>query len=171
MRRLVILCAPCGAGKTATVQALAESGALPGYACLDTDQVGVNWWDYAGTNHEERFTDDCLAEAVRRARDRHILFGACISPVDFYARVTLPEGVDSTFYIGLVCSDEEIARRLKTRSADSGCTTDAFIAAQCAYAAWFRQNRGKFQLLIDSTGLSVSETAARVAAFLRRLDD
>lgn len=32
------------------------------YVCIDTDEVGINWQDYAGTDYEHRYSDDCLAE-------------------------------------------------------------------------------------------------------------
>ena len=52
MKRLVIISAACGVGKSTMKDALSESGLLRNYACIDTDEVGINWWDYAGTENE-----------------------------------------------------------------------------------------------------------------------
>ncbi|MDO5435086.1 MAG: hypothetical protein Q4G19_01810 [Clostridia bacterium] len=65
--KLMIITGTCGAGKSTVRDHLAQHLDPARYACIDTDEVGINWWDYAGTDHEERFSDDCLAEAVRRA--------------------------------------------------------------------------------------------------------
>ena len=36
--------------------------------------MGINWWDYAGTDYEHKYSDDCLKEAVRRANGRDLIF-------------------------------------------------------------------------------------------------
>lgn len=66
MKKLVVLSAASGVGKSTIKEALDENNMLGNYCCIDTDKVGINWWDYAGTGKGSEFSDDCLAEAVRR---------------------------------------------------------------------------------------------------------
>ncbi len=46
-KKLLILCATCGGGKSTVCTYLNEHRFLPGCACMDTDEVGINWWDHA----------------------------------------------------------------------------------------------------------------------------
>lgn len=166
---LVVLSAACGVGKTTIKNALKDKG-LPGrFAYIDTDEVGINWWDYEGTEKESKFHDDCLKEAVRRADGKNLLFSACLNPLDFYSKVNITSEITSTYFIAMTCSDEEIARRLKARPAEQMCGDEKFIKAQRDYNNWFKRNKGKFQLYIDNTELSVQETAKMVADFLSKL--
>lgn len=66
--RLFIITGTCGAGKSTVKDYLAKRLDSDQFVCIDTDEVGINWWDYAGTDHEEHFSDACLAEAVRRMK-------------------------------------------------------------------------------------------------------
>ncbi len=164
--RLVVLSAACGVGKSTLKDAILERRLLPGFACIDTDEVGINWWDY-GMEKKDAFNDDCLAEAVRRAEGRDLLFSTCLNPMDFYANIRLPEKITSTVFIALTCSDEAVARRLKARPAERMCGDEAFIQSQIEYLNWYRKNRGKFQLYVDNTGMTVHETAEKIAGFIR----
>ncbi|MBQ8638976.1 MAG: hypothetical protein IJ468_07395 [Lachnospiraceae bacterium] len=168
MKTLIVISAACGVGKSTIRDALENSGLLPDYACVDTDGVGINWWDYAGTDHESQFTDDCFAEAVRIAKDKNLLFVCCVNPIDFYMKVNLPQEISNSFLIGMTCSEEELTKRLKARPAERMCGSDEFIAGQITYNNWFRKHANKFQYFIDNTGLSVEETAKQIAAFVLR---
>lgn len=169
MKKLVVLSAACGVGKSTIKEALNESSLLDNYSCIDTDEVGINWWDYAGTEHETKFSDDCLAEAVRMSADKNLLFATCMNPYDFYGAVHIPENITSTFFIGLTCSDEEITRRLKARPEERVCGSDEFIAGQIQYNNWYKKNAGKFQFYIDNTDKTVKQTVAEIAAFINSI--
>ena len=86
MKTLVILSAACGVGKSAVTDALRQSNLLQGFVCMGSDEMGLNWWDYAGTDHEFGYIQDGMDEALRRAGERNLLFTTCMSPVDFYAK-------------------------------------------------------------------------------------
>lgn len=165
MKRLTVLCAACGVGKSTVREYLDKSGTLPDWACIDGDDI-ICWWDYAGTDREERFYRDCLAEAVRLSGNRHLLLAACMNPWDFYGKVDVPLEIGSTNFVALACSDEEVTKRLKARPEERGCGSDEFIAGQIEYNNWFRKNAGKFQLYIDNTDMTVEETAERIIRFL-----
>ena len=50
----------CGAGKSTMKDTLAEMLDPKRYACVDSDETGLNWWDYAGTDRETRYGADTL---------------------------------------------------------------------------------------------------------------
>ena len=169
MKKLIVLCAACCVGKSTICEALNERNLLEKYACIDSDGVGINWWDYAGTENEAKFSDDCLAEAVRISGDKNLLFVTCMNPYDYYGVVHIPEDITSTFFIGMTCSDEEVTKRLKARPEERMCGSDEFIAGQIQYNNWFKKNAGKFQFYIDNTGKTIEETVEEIAAFVRSI--
>ena len=169
MKKLVIVSAACGVGKSAVTDALRELDLLQGFVCMGSDEMGLNWWDYAGTDHEFGYIQDGLEEAVRRAGDQHLIFTTCQSPIDFYSKMRLPDGIASTYLIAMTCSPEAVRERLLARPPERMCGSEEFIAAQIEYNGWFLQNAGKFALHIDNTHESVEQTAARIAAFVSQL--
>ena len=171
MKKLVILCSACGVEKSTIRDELTKRGLLNNYECIDTDEVGINWWDYAGTENEAKFSDDCLAEAVRMAKDKNLFFVTCMNPYDFYGKVSVPQEITSTFFIGMTCSNEEIAKRLKARPEERMCGSDEFIAGQIEYNNWFQTNANKFQFFIDNTNMTIEETVEEVADFIKGIID
>ena len=165
--KLYLITGACGAGKSTIKDALEASLDPAEYACIDCDETGFNWWDYAGTDHESRYHDDSLAEAVKRAGARDLVFVSCMNPQDYFSKHVIPENVDSTVFIVLCPTDEEIIRRLRARPAERGFISDEIIAPHVEYNKWFRRKRGKFPLFIDNTNQSVTETAERIARFIR----
>ena len=99
MKKLIILSAACGVGKSTIKDELNESNILDNYICIDTDEVGINWWDYAGTENEDKFSDDCLAKAVQMSNDKNLIFVTCMNPYDFYGKVCIPHNIVSTFLL------------------------------------------------------------------------
>lgn len=167
--RLVIITGTCGAGKS-TVKDEVERRLDPcQYVCIDTDEVGINWWDYAGTDYEYRYSDDCLREAVHRACGRDLVFTGCLNPYDFIGKHTIPPDVESTYFIVLCPADGEIEQRLRARPKERGFTSDEAIRPQIEYNQWFRKNKGKVPLFIDNSKISVKETAEKIISFITRL--
>lgn len=166
--KLVILTAACGVGKSIIRAELESKKMLRGFVCIDTDEVGINLWDYAPENRD-RYAGDCLREAVRRANGKDLLFSTCLNPADFYEKVDVPAEITATYFIAMTCSDEEITKRLKARPPERMCGDDEFIKEQIAYLNWYRRNKGKFQLYIDNTGMTVAETAEKIADFVGTL--
>lgn len=169
MKKLVVLSAACGVGKSTIKEVLDKNNMLDNYCCIDTDEVGINWWDYAGTEHESAYSNDCLAKAVRMSNDRNLIFVTCMNPYDFYGAVYVPQNITSTFFIGMTCSDEEIIRRLKARPEERMCGSDEFIAAQIRYNHWIKKNACKFQFYIDNTDKTVKETAEEIVIFINSI--
>ena len=67
--KLYIITGACGSGKSTMKDALTGILDQNKYACIDCDEVGLNWWDYAGTERESKYKDDTLAKAVEMAED------------------------------------------------------------------------------------------------------
>ena len=166
-RCLILLSAACGVGKSTVKNALNELNLLPDFACIDSDEVRLNWWTYKGTPREEDYTKDCLARAFELAGDKHLLFGTCNDPLSFSRRVPLPD--DVTFsYVGMVCSDGEVRRRLLARPPERMCGDEDFILSQIGYNSWIRDHAHLYGLHIDNTDMTVEKTARMVATFARR---
>jgi len=172
MKTLIILCAPCGVGKSTVKEIIAERNQLPDFACIDTDAVGLNWHSYKGTDHENQYYTDTLKRADEISGDKNIFFvSAGMNPPNFYNLVDLSENIGRTFFIGMTCSDEEITKRLKARPAERKTDSDEFIKTQHEYSAWFKRSRGKFQLFIDNTNQTVEQTAQIIENFIKNIDN
>ena len=78
--KLYIVTGTCGAGKSTIKDQLAEMLDPEWYACVDSDETGLNWWDYAGTDHESQYGADTLTEAFRMAGGRDLVFVTCMVP-------------------------------------------------------------------------------------------
>ena len=165
-RCLILLSAACGVGKSTVKNALNDLNLLPDFACIDSDEVHLNWWTYKGTPREKDYTRDCLAHAFELAGDKHLLFGTCNDPISFFERVSLPDGVTAT-YVGMVCSDAEVRRRLLARPPERMCGEESFILSQIDYNGWIRDHGDLYGLHFDNTDLTVEEAAERVAAYAK----
>ena len=165
MKRLVILSAACGVGKSTVKNALHELSLLPDFACIDSDEVRLNWWTYKGTPREKDYTADCLSRAFALAGNKNLLFGTCNDPVSFFARVTLPADV-TVSYIAMTCSDAEVRRRLLARPPERMCGEESFIQSQIEYNGWIRDHKDLYDLHLDNTDQTVEETARAVANFV-----
>lgn len=166
--KLFVITGTCGAGKSTMKDRLADMLDSARYACVDSDEVGLNWRDYAGTEKEARYGEDTLRAAVKMAEGRDLVFVSCLNPLDYYRNVQPPEEIDGSFFIALCPSDKVIEERLKARPAERGFTSDEIIKPHIDYNGWFRKNRAKFQLFIDNSELSEEETAGIIASFILR---
>ena len=164
--RLFIITGTCGAGKSTMKDRLAVMLDPERYACVDSDETGLNWWDYAGTERESQYGAETLTEAFRMAGGRDLVFVTCMVPQDYMTKTTVPEELKATYYIALWAPDDVIERRLRARPKDRGFTSDEIIRPHVEFNRWFRKNKGKFPLFIDNTAMSVDDTAAQIAAFI-----
>ena len=168
-KHLIILSAACGVGKTTIQNAIRDLHLLPEFACLGSDEMGINWWNYAGTSHEADYTKDCLAVALAQADDRPLIFCACVSPPDFRnLRPFFPE-ITSVFHLGMICSDDEVRRRLSARPPERMCSDESFILSQIDYNRWIREHPDEYAFCIDNTPYSIEETAHIIADFIRNI--
>ena len=165
---LYIITGTCGAGKSTMKDELAGLLDPERTACIDSDETGLNWWDYAGTDHESRYGNDTLREAIRRAGERDLVFVSCLTPQDYMTETTIPENVQATYHIALWAPDETIRRRLQARPKERGFTSEEAIRPHIEYNRWIGRNRGKYQLFIDNDRQTPEETAAVIRAYIAR---
>ena len=167
--RLIVVTGTCGAGKSTMRDALGEILEPEQYTCVDTDEVGLNWWDYAGTDHEEKYSEDCLRRAAERAAETDLVLVSCMNPLTYIRDITAPEEIRASYFIALCPPDEVIWERLRARPRERGFTSDEIIRPHVEYNQWFRRNKGKFSLFIDNGAQTVDETANLIAAHIRSL--
>ena len=167
--KLFIITGTCGAGKSTMKDELAARLDPDMYACVDSDEAGLNWWDYAGTEREGQYGADSLREAFRIAHGRNLVFVTCMAPHDYITKAAVPEELTATFSIALWARDEIIDRRLRARPKERGFTTDEAIRPHIEYNQWISKNRGKYQLFIDTENQTPDETAEAIAAFIMGL--
>ena len=168
--KLFVITRTCGAGKSVMKDHLSKRLDLARYICVDSDEMEINWWDYAGTEKESKYGEDTLLCAVKRAGGRTLVFVSCLNPLDYYQRINVPDEIDAAFFIASCPADAEIEKRLKARPAERGFTSEEKIKPHIEYNRWLRQNRSKFQLFIDNTDMLEDETADRVSAFILKAD-
>ena len=82
---------------------------------------------------------------------------------------TIPEDIESTYFIVLCPTDEKIEQRLRARPKERGFDSDEAIRPQIEYNQWFRKNKGKVPLFIDNSDMSVGETAESIISFITGL--
>ena len=164
--KLFVITGTCGAGKSTMKDLLAERLNEDQFACIDSDEVGLNWWDYAGTEKESKYGEDTLREAVKMAGGKDLVFVSCLNPLDYFQKVDAPAEIEASFFIALCPTDEVIESRLKARPAERGFTSNEIIKPHIEYNGWFRRNRSKFQLFIDNTEMSEEDTAETIKAFI-----
>lgn len=168
MKKIIVyLCAACGVGKSTLLDYMRDNNMSDSFCFVDTDETGLNWWDYANTENPDRYTEDSIKRASKMSGDKNLFFGSCMNPQTLFEKITLPDGIGAVFAIALTTSPEEITKRLKARDPERMCGSDEFIAEQISYNAWFLRNANKFQLHIDNRDKSVSQTAEEITSFLR----
>ncbi len=163
---LVLVCAACGIGKSTLIDYLRDNNLINGFCAVDTDEVGLNWWDYADTDNPDLYTTDSIKEAIKMSKENHLIFGSCLNPLTLFEKIDIPSEVKNIYMIALTCSPDEITTRLKARDPERMCSDDAFIQAQINYNDWFLRNANKFQLHIDNSNKTVQEAASEVKTFL-----
>ena len=164
--KLFVVTGTCGAGKSTVKNKLAARLDPARYACVDSDETGLNWWDYAGTEREGQYGADTLKEAFRIADGRNLIFVTCMAPHDYITKAAVPEELTATFLIALWATDLIIDRRLRARPKERGFTTDEAIRPHIEYNQWIGRNRGKYQLFIDTENQTPAETAEKIAVFI-----
>ena len=169
--KLFIITGTCGAGKSTMKDALAARLNPERYACVDSDETGLNWRDYADTEREGQYGAETLTEAFRIADGKNLIFVTCMAPHDYITKAAVPEELTATFSIALWARDPIINQRLRARPKERGFTTDEAIRPHIEYNQWISRNRGKYQLFIDTENQTPDETAEAIGTFINRMSD
>lgn len=100
--------------------------------------------------------------------------------VIFNAGMGVPENVEGcverryfsdVHYLALICDDEVLAERLRSRPVWQKSSGPANVEEQVGFNRWFREQGAQTETvieLIDTTGVSVEETAEQVALWVCR---
>ncbi len=169
--RLFIITGTSGAGKSTMKDMLEKILDPEKYACIDSDETGLNWWDYAGSDHPEKYAEDGLNVAVKRAAGKDLVFISCMAPHDYWTKVNVSAEVKATYFIGMWAPDETIRERLRARPKERGFTSDEVIRPHIEYNQWIGKNRGKYQLFIDNDSQTEEETAEIIKGFITKLPE
>ncbi len=169
--RLFIITGTSGAGKSTMKDMLEKILDPEKYACIDSDETGLNWWDYAGGDHPEKYAEDGLNVAVKRAAGKDLVFISCMAPHDYWTKVNVSAEVKATYFIGMWAPDETIRERLRARPKERGFTSDEVIRPHIEYNQWIGKNRGKYQLFIDNDSQTEEETAEIIKGFITKLPE
>ncbi|MBQ6060798.1 MAG: hypothetical protein IJL36_05045 [Clostridia bacterium] len=169
--RLFIITGTSGAGKSTMKDMLEKILDPEKYACIDSDETGLNWWDYAGTDHPEKYAEDGLNIAVERAAGKDLVFISCMAPHDYWTKVNVSAEVKATYFIGMWAPDETIRERLRTRPKERGFTSDEVIRPHIEYNQWIGKNRGKYQLFVNNESQTEEQTAEIIKGFITKLPE
>ncbi len=167
--RLFIITGTSGAGKSTMKDMLEKILDPEKYACIDSDETGLNWWDYAGTDHPEKYAEDGLNVAVKRAAGKDLVFISCMAPHDYWTKGNVSAEVKATYFIGMWAPDETIRERLRARPKERGFTSDEVIRPHIEYNQWIGKNRGKYQLFVNDENQTEEETAEIIQEFITGL--
>lgn len=67
MKTLIILCAPCGVGKSTMKDVLNERKNLPDFVCLDTDEIGIGWHNYSAWFKRSKGKFQCFIDNTNQS--------------------------------------------------------------------------------------------------------
>lgn len=165
--KLFVITGASGAGKSTVSDILKSRPDAAEYACIGADEIGINWWDYAGTDREGEYNFDCMREALRRADGRDLIFASCLNPADYAKRADLPDEIEAAYFIALCPDDGIIAERLRARPPERRFTTEEAIIPHTEYNRWIREHKDMYGLFIDSGEITPEETAERTLAFIQ----
>ena len=77
--KLYVITGACGAGKSTMKDHVSKRLSNERYMAVDIDEVGLNWWDYAGSENESKYHEDALRRAVKMAEGKDLIFVSCMN--------------------------------------------------------------------------------------------
>lgn len=164
---LFVLTGASGAGKSSVCLHL--PAALPECVAIESD---ILWGTVVATPEDNyrSYRNLCLRVAKNVAQGgRPVVVCGTALPDQFE---TCPERryFTTLHYLALVCDDELLAARLRARPAWRGADGDAFVSDMTAFNGWIKANAANTQppmSLLDTTAISVEQSVAQVAAWVR----
>ncbi len=108
MKKLVVVSAACGVGKTTLVQYLKDKHKRSDYVYLDCDDLSLNWHSYKDLpDGGIKYTEDYLKAAVEVSKEKNIVIASCMNPKT-YKELQKIEEITETHFINIVCSNGKI---------------------------------------------------------------
>lgn len=171
MHPLLIVSGAAGAGKSTVLPRLV--GQVPGVLILDTDILWMEAYDKPEENYRSYFeTWLRIAMNIGQNGGPVVLFGTGFGVPSNLENCVERRYFSTIHYLALVCSPEEQASRLRARPAWRKSGSEDFISTHVQYTQWFRGegSQGSPPIsLIDTTNLSIDQTAAEVKAWIMEI--
>jgi hypothetical protein len=162
---LLIVSGASGAGKSAVCQQLL--GRLEGLVLLDSDLLWRPPFNAPENDYREFFeTWLRMAKNISQSGRPVVLFGAGLGVPE-----NLEPCVERRYFsrvdrLALVCDDEPLAARLRSRPAWRESGDAAYIEAHLAFNRWFKAQPGDMITLMDTTETSLAESSDQVREWM-----
>jgi len=159
---LFVLSGASGVGKTATCLALA-AGTRP-FVVMESDILWRDEYNHPETNYRDyRETWLRVCKNISQAGKPVILCGVAV-PAQFEQCVER-RYFSEVHYLALVCADEVLASRLRSRPPWRGTAGEEQMKKQIAFNRWLKDNAPSTEppmSLLDTTEITVDQTAEEV---------
>ena len=159
---LFVVTGASGTGKTTTC--LAAAAATRDFVVMESDILYSDEFNKPGTDYQ-RYRELWLrvCKNISQAGKPVILCGSCI-PSQFESRVER-RYFSEIHYLAMVCDDEALALRLRSRPAWRRTSDDEYIARHVEFNRWLKENASTTEppmTLLDTTEITVDESVARL---------
>jgi broad-specificity NMP kinase len=163
---LFVLTGASGAGKTATCLEL--PAAVKTVVVMESDILWRDEFNQPETGYQDyREMWLRVCKNISQAGKPVVLCGAAISS-QFEACVER-RYFSNIHYLALVCDDEVLAARLKSRPAWRGSGAEEYIKEHIAFNRWLKENARKTtppMTLLDTSAGSIAETVEQVKQWI-----
>ncbi len=167
---LLVVGGASGAGKSVVCQALL--GRMSEVVLLEGDLL----WRSEFNRPEDKYRDFFetwlrVSKSISQSGRPVVIFNAGMGVPENVERCVERRYFSEVHYLALVCEAEVLAERLRTRPEWRESGAPEKVEEQVRFNRWFREQEGQGKPaieLIDTTGVSVGETAAQVALWIRR---
>jgi broad-specificity NMP kinase len=167
---LLVVGGASGAGKSAVCRRLI--GTLSDVVLLDGDILWRDAFNTPEDNYRDFFeTWLRLAKNISQSGRPVVLFNAGMAVPGNVEPCVERRYFSAVHYLALVCDDDLLAERLRQRPAWCESGSPAWIVSQVEFNRWFKAQADEVMPpidLLDTTEATVAETAASVAAWIRR---
>jgi predicted kinase len=157
-----------GTGKTAVCHYL--TGKVNEAVLLESDILWRSEFNKPETNYRDYFeTWLRMCKNISQSGRPVVLFGAGVGVPDNLEPCIERRYFSDLYYLALTCDGEVLADRLHARPAWRQSSDQAFIKSQINFNHWFIENGQRMIpaiLLIDTTDLTIEETATQVAKWI-----
>jgi hypothetical protein len=170
MQPLLIVSGASGAGKSTVLPRLV--GKVPGALIIDTDILWMEAFDKPEDGYRVYFEAWLrIAINVGQSSDPVVLFGTGFGVPANLENCVGRRYFSTIHYLALVCSDEELANRLRSRPAWRKSSSEDFLNAHIQFNQWFKEEGSKGSppiTLLDTTDIPVEITVEQVKGWIQQ---
>ena len=148
-------------------------GKLDTVVMLDSDILWRPEFNTPEDNYRDFFeTWLRMAKNISQSGRPVVLFGTGLGVPENIEPCVERRYFSEVHYLALVCDDEVLAQRLKTRPAWRGSGDQAYVDTHVQFNRWFKEQQNGDHLisLIDTTNISLEGTIEQVQAWIRERD-